>query len=82
MKRHSNFKERDERIIMKKDLVVIGGGAAGMMAAISASNVDVLLVERDNKLGGILNICVHNGFGLQYFKEELTGPECCKQIRK
>ena len=59
------------------DVVVIGGGPAGMGAAIECSKhgVSVLLVERDDKLGGILNQCIHNGFGLHYFKEELTGPE-------
>lgn len=59
------------------DVVVIGGGPAGMGAAIESSNTGAktLLIERDNRLGGILNQCIHNGFGLHYFKEELTGPE-------
>ncbi len=60
------------------DIVVIGGGPAGLAAAISAkkSGVDsVLILERDKELGGILNQCIHNGFGLHTFKEELTGPE-------
>lgn len=63
---------------MKKELVIIGGGPAGLAAAISAydSGVkDLLILERDEKLGGILNQCIHNGFGLHTFKEELTGPE-------
>ena len=62
---------------MKTHLLVIGGGAAGMAAAVSAANkgFDVLVVERDRELGGILNQCIHNGFGLKEFKEELTGPE-------
>ncbi len=63
---------------MKKyDVVVIGGGPAGMAAAIESSKTGAktLLIERDNRLGGILNQCIHNGFGLHYFKEELTGPE-------
>ncbi|MDD3067843.1 MAG: FAD-dependent oxidoreductase [Acholeplasmataceae bacterium] len=62
---------------MKTNLLVIGGGAAGMAAAVSASNqgFDILVVERDRELGGILNQCIHNGFGLKEFKEELTGPE-------
>ena len=60
------------------DIVIIGGGPAGLAAAISAkkSGVDsVLILERDRELGGILNQCIHNGFGLHTFKEELTGPE-------
>jgi NADPH-dependent 2,4-dienoyl-CoA reductase/sulfur reductase-like enzyme len=59
-------------------IVIIGGGPAGLAAAISAkrSGVDsVLILERDKELGGILNQCIHNGFGLHTFKEELTGPE-------
>ena len=63
---------------MKKyDVVIIGGGPAGMGAAIECSKTGAktLIIERDNRLGGILNQCIHNGFGLHYFKEELTGPE-------
>ncbi len=62
---------------MNFDVVVIGGGPAGMAAAISASKngSSVAILERENKLGGILNQCIHNGFGLHYFGEELTGPE-------
>ena len=60
------------------DLVVIGSGAAGMAAAIEAKKNgidDILMLEKDERLGGILNQCIHNGFGLTEFKEELTGPE-------
>ena len=60
------------------DIVIIGGGPAGLAAAVSAkkNGIDsVLILERDRELGGILNQCVHNGFGLHTFKEELTGPE-------
>ena len=60
------------------DIVIIGGGPAGLAAAVSAkkSGVDsILILERDRELGGILNQCIHNGFGLHTFKEELTGPE-------
>ncbi len=60
------------------ELIVIGGGPAGMAAAVSAydSGLEkVLIIERDRELGGILNQCIHNGFGLHTFKEELTGPE-------
>lgn len=60
------------------DVVVVGGGPAGLAAAISAKEEGaqtVLLVERDKQLGGILNQCIHNGFGLHTFQEELTGPE-------
>lgn len=65
---------------MKKfetDIAVIGGGAAGMTAAVKASGAGrkVMLIERGEKLGGVLNQCIHSGFGLHYFKEELTGPE-------
>ncbi len=60
------------------DIIVIGGGPAGLAAAVSAYEngcESVLVLERDNSLGGILNQCIHNGFGLHAFKEELTGPE-------
>ena len=60
------------------DLIVIGGGPAGLAAAVRAHECGlekVLVVERSTQLGGILNQCIHNGFGLTYFKEELTGPE-------
>ncbi len=60
------------------DLIVIGGGPAGLSAAYAAYQKGIkkiLIIERDKELGGILNQCVHNGFGLHYFKEELTGPE-------
>ena len=64
--------------IMNYDVVIIGGGPAGLACALSIKKqgIDsILILERDNKLGGILNQCIHNGFGLHTFKEELTGPE-------
>lgn len=62
----------------KKRLVIIGGGPAGLAAAVAAKQAgvnDLVIIERDRELGGILNQCIHNGFGLHRFKEELTGPE-------
>ena len=64
--------------MIQHDIVIIGGGPAGMAAAVEAKKNgidDILVLERDNVLGGILNQCIHNGFGLHTFKEELTGPE-------
>lgn len=63
---------------ISKEIVVIGGGPAGLAAACAAKEQgaqEVLVLERDFELGGILTQCIHNGFGLHYFKEELTGPE-------
>lgn len=62
----------------KIDIVIVGGGPAGLAAAVSAKRAgidNILILERDEELGGILNQCIHNGFGLHTFKEELTGPE-------
>ena len=60
------------------DLIIVGGGPAGLAAGIQAKKAgvkDIMILERDHELGGILNQCIHNGFGLHTFKEELTGPE-------
>ena len=69
---------------MKKyDIVIIGGGPAGLAAAAAAkkNGIDsILILERDKELGGILNQCIHNGFGLHTFKEELTGPEYAQRF--
>ena len=67
-----------KEILIRKSLVIVGGGPAGLAAAVAATDAglkDVLIIERDDRLGGILNQCIHNGFGLHRFKEELTGPE-------
>ena len=64
-------------------VVVVGGGPAGLAAAISAKKngaENVIVIERENRLGGILKQCIHAGFGLQYFGEELTGPEYAEKF--
>ncbi|MCX7654639.1 MAG: NAD(P)/FAD-dependent oxidoreductase [Fervidobacterium sp.] len=66
------------------DVLVIGAGAAGLGAAIGAAREgvnEVVIVERDERSGGILNQCIHNGFGLHYFREELTGPEYAERVK-
>jgi len=70
---------------LTKDLVIVGGGPAGMAAAVAAYEAglrDILILERDDALGGILRQCIHNGFGLHRFGEELTGPEYAYRYEK
>lgn len=71
--------------MLDRDLIIVGAGPAGMAAAISAHEngvQDILLLERDQYLGGILNQCIHTGFGINYFKEILTGPEYAHRFIK
>lgn len=70
-------------MIREIDCVIVGGGPAGLAAAVAAYDEglrDIVIVERDRNLGGILQQCIHNGFGLQWFKEELTGPEYAERF--
>ena len=67
------------------DVAIVGGGPAGLSAAVAAKKEGaekVLVIERDESIGGILQQCIHPGFGLSYFKEELTGPEYAGRFGK
>ncbi len=69
----------------RKDLVIIGGGSAGLSSALEAYKLgikDILIIEKDDCLGGILNQCIHNGFGLIEYNEELTGPEFLSRLEE
>jgi NADPH-dependent 2,4-dienoyl-CoA reductase/sulfur reductase-like enzyme len=69
----------------KRDLVIIGGGSAGLSAAVAAFDLgleSILIIERGSHLGGILNQCIHTGFGLSTFNEQLTGPEYASRYMK
>ncbi len=71
--------------MLSYDIVIVGGGPAGLAAAAAAKKTgtdSILILERDHELGGILNQCIHNGFGLHTFKEELTGPEYAYRFEK
>lgn len=77
--------QRGKINMIEKDLVIIGGGPAGLAAAYSSFQngvKNILIIERDSTLGGILNQCIHNGFGLHRFNEELTGPEYASRYEK
>ena len=70
-------------MIRQVGTVIVGGGPAGLAAAVSAYDQgerSLVVIERDTHLGGILQQCIHNGFGLQWFKEELTGPEYAQRF--
>ena len=70
-------------MIKEVNTVIVGGGPAGLAAAVAAYDEgerSILIVERDTHLGGILQQCIHNGFGLQWFKEELTSTEYAQRL--
>ena len=67
------------------DVVIIGSGPGGLAAAVAAKKEgaeDVLIIERDSELGGILLQCIHNGFGVEIFKEDLPGSKLCPKIHE